>query len=64
VLCSNYSLIGDEMAGKQEGYTVSVDGPDHKFKRSIDEATAIRILNLVTGGVLPPSAAPESVWSP
>jgi len=52
------------MAGKQEGYTVSVDGPDHKFKRSIDEATAIRILNLVTGGVLPPSAAPESVWSP
>jgi hypothetical protein len=41
------------MAGKQEGYTVSVDGPDHKFKRSIDEATAISILNLVTSGALP-----------
>lgn len=48
-------LLGDEMAGKQEGYTVSVDGPDHKFKRSIDEATAISILNLVTSGALPGS---------
>ncbi len=45
------------MAGKQEGYTVSVDGPDHKFKRSIDEATAISILNLVTSGVLLASGA-------
>jgi hypothetical protein len=41
------------MAGKLEGYTVSVDGPDHKFKRSIDEVIAIQILNLVTTGALP-----------
>jgi hypothetical protein len=42
------------MAGRQEGYTVSVDGPDHKFKRAIDEATANKIISFVmTGAALP-----------
>lgn len=41
------------MPGKQEGYTVSVDGPNHKFKRAIDEATANKILNLIMTGSLP-----------
>jgi hypothetical protein len=42
------------MAEKQ-GYTVAVDGPNHKFKRAIDEATANKILNLVMTGSLPGS---------
>jgi hypothetical protein len=42
-----------KMAVKQEGYTVAVDGPNHKFKRAIDEATANKILNLIMTGSLP-----------
>jgi hypothetical protein len=53
VFCSAFQALGAEMADKQEGYTISVDGPDHKFKRAIDEAMANRILNLIMTGSLP-----------
>jgi hypothetical protein len=53
VLCSHPQPVGDEMAANEKGYSVTVKGPGHNFARDIDEAVAIRILNLVTTGALP-----------
>jgi hypothetical protein len=41
------------MVGKKQGYSVTVKGPGHNFSRDIEETVAIKILNLVTSGVVP-----------
>lgn len=43
------------MAGKKQGYSVTVAGPGHNFERTIDEATASQILALIMTGAAAPA---------
>jgi len=44
--------LGDGMAGKKQGYKLTVAGPGHNFEREIDEAIASQIISLaMTGNV-------------
>lgn len=46
------------MARATEGYTITIDGPDHKFKRAVDEAIANSVISFImSGAVLPQGPA-------
>jgi hypothetical protein len=49
------------MAGKKQGYKLTVAGPGHNFEREIDEAIASQIISLaMTGKISPPGDASHS----